>query len=446
MTATWPRNEAARLNALHQYEVLDTSPEAAFDDLTRLAAHICGTPIAIVSLVDSNRQWFKSKVGLDISETSRNVAFCAHAILKPDLFIVQDASEDVRFADNPLVTGDPNIRFYAGAPLITPDNYTLGTLCAIDDIPKELSPEQAEALKILARQVVTQLELRRNLIDLTRANAECKRTEEMLQLKDRALAATSNGIVIADANHPNHPIIYYNSAFERITGYSQDEILGHNCRFLQGPDTDPASVEQIRHALQQKRECRVVLKNYRKDGTPFWNELAISPVQDGSGQLTHFIGVQADITERKQTDEVLLRAQLAETAKLELEKEISERQRAEAALRQAEKKYRSIFENAVEGIFQTTSEGRFISANPALARIYGYESPDELITNINDIGQQLYVKPSRHAQFISLMQEYDVVSEFESQVYRQDGSTIWILENARAVRDANGEGASQFFE
>jgi GAF domain-containing protein len=159
-------NEAERLKALHQYRILDTKPEQAFDDLTLIASQICGVPIALISLVDEDRQWFKSRVGVEIGETSRSVSFCAHAIQQQGIFTVADALNDARFRDNPLVKGDPHIRFYAGAPITTQDGYALGTLCVIDYVPRKLTDDQNNALQALQRQVTAQLELRRNLEEL----------------------------------------------------------------------------------------------------------------------------------------------------------------------------------------------------------------------------------------------------------------------------------------
>src|SRR5215813_7154244 len=181
-------NEKKRLKVLWQYEVLDTVPEELFDDLTELAARICEAPIALISLVDENRQWFKSKVGLTIKETSRDVSFCAHAIKQEDLFIIPDATKDLRFANNPLVTSDPKIRFYAGAPLITPDGHALGTLCVIDKVPRELRPDQKQALRVLARHVMTQLELRRHSRELARAHEERQQIQGELKKAHAELA------------------------------------------------------------------------------------------------------------------------------------------------------------------------------------------------------------------------------------------------------------------
>jgi len=172
MTAPIPKNEKQRLKVLWQYSVLDTMPEEIFDDLTELAARICEAPVAMITLVDEDRQWFKAKVGVSINETSRDISFCAHAITQPGLFIVPDATRDERFAKNPLVKSDPKVRFYAGAPLVSPDGYALGTLCVIDKVPRELRPEQKQALRILARHVVSQLELRRRSNELADARQE----------------------------------------------------------------------------------------------------------------------------------------------------------------------------------------------------------------------------------------------------------------------------------
>jgi hypothetical protein len=174
-TVPIPENEPERLAALRGYEILDTPPEAGFDDITLLAALTCDAPIALLSLVDSDRQWFKSKVGLTISETSRDVAFCAHAILEPGLFVVRDAASDKRFANNPLVKSHPKIRFYAGAPLVTPDQHAIGTLCVIDHKPRALSKKQLNALRALTRLAMTELELRREVIELKRALRESRR-------------------------------------------------------------------------------------------------------------------------------------------------------------------------------------------------------------------------------------------------------------------------------
>ncbi len=167
-----PDHEKKRLKVLWQYDVLDTVPEEVFDDLTELAANICGAPMALISLVDEKRQWFKSKVGTNLNETEREISFCTHAIRQSGLFIVSDATKDPRFANNPLVTGEAGVRFYAGAPLLTPDGYALGTLCVLDKVPRELSAAQQRALTILARHVVSQLELRRRSRELTETRRE----------------------------------------------------------------------------------------------------------------------------------------------------------------------------------------------------------------------------------------------------------------------------------
>ena len=184
--------EALRIAELMRLEVLDSEDEAVFDELTELASTTCGTSISLISLIDTDRQWFKSRVGLEARETPRNIAFCSHAILQPNIFEVQDTLKDKRFFDNLLVTSNPNIRFYAGAPLITEQGLPLGTLCVIDQQPKVLTDQQKRALSILANQVIGQLELRLKYKQLSRIESE---REKIYAVMGHDLRAPFNGVI-----------------------------------------------------------------------------------------------------------------------------------------------------------------------------------------------------------------------------------------------------------
>ncbi len=199
---------------------MDTLPEETFDDLTRLTSFICGTPIALVSLLDLQRQWFKSTVGITASETPIEQAFCAHAIEQEEVFIVRDAALDRRFANNPLVTGAPHIRFYAGAPLVTPEGVPLGTLCAIDRVPRDLSPEQSAALAALARQVITALELRKTVKSLRQALAEKEAAEREVSTLQQMLPMCAWCRKVSDDESLWHQI-------EKYLGDHADIMVSH---------------------------------------------------------------------------------------------------------------------------------------------------------------------------------------------------------------------------
>ena len=202
MKAPLPKNETQRLKVLWQYDILDTVPEEVFDELADLAAHICEAPIALISLIDENRQWFKSRVGVSVKQTSRDISFCTHAILQNGLFVVSDATKDPRFRNNPLVTGPQKIRFYAGVPLRSPDGYALGTLCVLDKQPRILRPEQKKALLVLARHVETQLELRRHAKELSEARKHGDRQRAELARAQVEIANLRGKLAAQQAKKP----------------------------------------------------------------------------------------------------------------------------------------------------------------------------------------------------------------------------------------------------
>jgi signal transduction histidine kinase/CheY-like chemotaxis protein len=185
-------DEAARLKSLYDYDILDTEAEKTFDDITQLVAQICNMPISLISLVDSERQWFKSKIGLAPQQTAKDIAFCTHAIHQKKVFEVEDTLHDERFFDNPLVTSTPNIRFYAGTPLVSPDGHVIGTLCVIDNKPNKLTQDQRQALEVLGRSVISQMELRKNNKILKLAN---EHKTEFLSNMSHELRTPLNAII-----------------------------------------------------------------------------------------------------------------------------------------------------------------------------------------------------------------------------------------------------------
>jgi signal transduction histidine kinase len=210
-----PENEEERQTSLASYQVLDTLPEDDFDAITLLASEICQTPVALISLIDGDRQWFKSAVGTAVSETPKEQAFCAHTIMNTDIMVVPDARSDARFANNPLVTGDPNIVFYAGVPLINEEGYPLGSLCVIDTEVKELTPKQVTALKALSKQVLAQLELRKKMRVLEKANATLLESNVFIQ-KFASMAAH-------DIKNPLSSILLTSQALQRRLQKDGDE-------------------------------------------------------------------------------------------------------------------------------------------------------------------------------------------------------------------------------
>lgn len=290
-----PENESSRLEALRRYEILDTEPEQKFDDLTLLASNICSTPIALISLVDEERQWFKSKVGLTTSQTPRAVSFCGHAIAQDDVMVVPDARSDERFADNPLVTGAPGVRFYAGAPLITPTGHALGTLCVIDRVPRELSEKQLEALRALARQVVAQLELRRRLA------TEREEAKQAIEERDVTLQlVVSQMPAVLWSTDTNLRLTSSDGAGLRALGHKPNQFVGVTL-FDFFRTTDPEFLPLVAHRKALLGES--VSFEVEWSGRTYASHC--EPMRNPDGTIKGVIGVALDITRQKRTEREL---------------------------------------------------------------------------------------------------------------------------------------------
>lgn len=291
-TSGW--REAERLAALASYEIMDTAPEAGFDDVVRVAAQICGAPMALISLVDDKRQWFKAALGLTASETPREVAFCAHAIQHRDIMVVQDARQDARFEQNPLVTGELGLRFYAGAPLETPDGLPLGTLCVLDTRPGKLTEDQQFALQALARQVVVQLELRKALARQT-----------SLDERHRLILASAIDYAIISMDLDG-VVATWNQGAENILGWTEEQMRGQTCEAFFTPEDRAAGVpaNEMRQALADGRGSDERW-HLRKGGERFWASGEMMMLANEAGAPIGFLKILRDRTDVHRAQEAL---------------------------------------------------------------------------------------------------------------------------------------------
>ena len=293
--APLPQNEQERLLELRKYDILDTESDVVFDNMVQLASYICKTPIAAISLVDENRQWFKAIFGLNAKETSRDVAFCAHTILEEDSLIIENALNDERFFDNPLVTGDPSIRFYAGVPLVTQRGMHLGTLCVIDTEFRQITPEQLSAIKTLAHSVMAHLELRLS-------HKKIRKYVDQLQLSATIFETATENIVVTDANNC---FITVNPAFTKTTGYTLEEVIGKTPKMLKSGKQTPEFYSKMWKKLNKDGQWMGEVYNRRKNGEVYIEWLSIKVIYNEDGTVKMYVATFSDITEKKQADEII---------------------------------------------------------------------------------------------------------------------------------------------
>lgn len=420
--------EANRLKALYRYEILDTPAEQAFDDLTALASHICNTPIALISLVDGNRQWFKSKIGLKATETAKYLAFCAHTILKSDeLLIVRNTLVDERFARNPLVTSDPYIRFYAGVPLVTPDGFVLGTLCVIDQIPRKLMSQQIEALKALARQAIAQMELRIHLNQLERTVSQHQQVVEALGESDKKYRSVVDNVKeVIFQTDVTGLWTFLNPAWTEITKFSIAQSLGTHVLNYVHPEDRQRNIKLFQALIQcQTKFYRQEIRILTADGSFCWLDVYACATLDASGSIGGISGTLNDITDRKQTEEALQK-----TTSLQ----------------------RAILDSANYTIVSTTPDGTICTFNAAAERYLGYAAAEvvgkttplrfhdsrEVFRRAQELSQELGIPIDPRFEVFVAKARRGEVDEREWTFIRKDGSRFPVLVSMTALRDTEG--------
>jgi len=340
-----PTDEAERLQALRNYNILDTLPEKQFDDITKLASIICGTPITLISLIDENRQWFKSKIGLNVSETPREISFCQYAILHDEVFEIENSLQDERFAKNPLVTGNPNIRFYAGAPLKTDDGHNIGTLCVIDVHPKKLSAEQKEALSILAKQVVANIELRKE------HNKIADEKQLISESNDLLHAFLENSPSLIAMKDVEGRYIYVNSKTANYFGKDISSILG--CTSYDFSDKKLA--DEVTKNEKEIRESRKVKRIEYSTGE--------------GDSATYFVSFTFPLINQKK--EIYGIGTISNN--------ITEAKKIESALKESKDSFFKIFyDSPVSMVILSNKTRKLVNANNAYLSMFNFKTEEEI--------------------------------------------------------------------
>ena len=416
-----PDNEQERLIALQELEILDTLPEERFSRITRIAKTVFNVDIATISFIDAERQWFKGMQGLDACETSRNVSFCGHAILNDDVLVISDATQDKRFSENPFVTGDPNIRFYAGMPITGPRNHKVGTLCVIDRKPRQFSEADKQLLKDLASWVEIELNSKKMIMAIQEL---IKSEERIQQLSGYQKAILDNaGFAIITSDIIGN-IISFNPAAEHMLGYSAEEMINKSPATFHDPQEVQQRAVEFTLELNEKIDpgfdvfVAKALRNLpnvhewtyiRKDGSRFPVLLSVTALKDKHGDVFGFLGLASDISKLKQI---------------------------EAQIRESEEKFKSIILYSAIGIALVSLDGKWLKVNDAVCKILGYSEEEllkidfqrithheDLKIDLKHVGQLLHGKIDHY--------------HMEKRYIHKEGYLVWVLLSVSMVRDSN---------
>ena len=411
--------EARRLTALYQYQILDTAPEEAFDDLTELAAQLCGTPMAMMTLVDGDRQWMKSRVGLVIDEVGLHVGFCPLCVEQRELLIIADTAADEQFATNVVVTGEPYVRFYIAAPLITPTGYAIGTLCVMDRRPREPQQQEIAALQRLSRQVVSQLELRLNLGALTTVMEQRQQVEAALERSEERFrsafdfAAIGMALVGLDGR-----CLQVNRSLCTLFGYTEAELLTKSFQELTHPADLDGNLHYFQQALAGEIEAYQLEKRYiHQQGHTVWVLLTASLLRDADGNPLHFVSQLQDITRRKL---------------------------AEQALQQNEAHFRSLVQNIQAGIVLQGAKTEMLLINPAALSLLGLDEAQMLgMSSLDDRWQVIHEDgspfPGDTHPVPQAIATREPVHNVVMGVYRpKSDDIVWLLVNADPYFNSDG--------
>jgi len=397
--------------ALQRFQILDSDAEVVFDELARLASEICGTPMAAITFVDHRRQWNKARVGFTASEFSRPISFCAHALHENAPLVVEDALHDSRFSDNPLVTSEPSIRFYAGMPLFTRDGFALGTLCIMDVAPRRMSSLFSEALRILSKQVIAQLELKRNHFQLENSLRQQRKTEVALKdteaFHQSLVKSLPQNLFRKDLQLR---FVFVNQRFCDTIGRSSQEIIGRSDYDFFSPEMAAKYQQDDRRVLETRQPMDLIEEHATPHGILFVHVLK-SPVFDAEGRVVGLQGIFWDVTERKKIEEELNHERDLLTA---------------------------LIDNVPDNIYFKDTQGRFLKIGKALARSFGLEDPNRAIGKTAfDFFSEEHSRQSAEKERQIIESGEPLIGVSEKEIWK-DGSEKWVLTTRMPLKNHDG--------